>query len=95
MVAYPAHLQNSPAKSNKSGKGSGGIFPPQIRSTAAAGIVRDSPPEGSDRVFTFGQHKGMTYERVLYTYPGYIIWGRTQKCPSVGCWPSQFLGLGH
>ena len=21
---------------------------------------------------------------MLYTYPGYIIWGRTQKCPSAG-----------
>ena len=59
MEAYPAHLQNSPTKSDKSGKGSGGIFYPQIRHTAAAGIMRDSPPEGSDRAFTVGQHKGM------------------------------------
>ena len=45
MEACPAHLQGSPAKSDQSGKGSGSIFSPQIRRTAAAGIMRDSPPE--------------------------------------------------
>ena len=49
-----------------------------------ASCATGSPPEGSDRIFTFGQHKGMTYERVLYTYPGYVIWCRMQKCPSAG-----------
>ena len=73
MEAYPAHLQ-SPAKSEKSRARR--PFYPQLRRTAAAGIMRDSlPDEGSNGIFTFGQRKGMTYEGVLY---------RTQKCPSVG-----------
>ena len=84
MEGYPAELKSSPAKSEKLGKGRGGVFSPQIRRTAAANTMRDAPPEGSDTVFAFGQHRGLTYERVVYTYPGYVIWGRTQKCPSVG-----------
>ena len=84
MEGYPAELKSSPAKSDKSGKGRGGVFSPQLRRTAAASIMRDAPPEGSDAVFAFGQHRGLTYERVVYTYPGYVIWGRPQKCPSLG-----------
>ena len=44
--------------------------------------MRDSPLPGSDTVFRFGQHKGLTYERVLYTYLAYVLWGQREKCPS-------------
>ena len=49
MEAYPAHLQGSPAKSDKSGKGSEGILSPQIRRTAVARIMRDRQPAGGVR----------------------------------------------
>ena len=49
MEAYPAHLQGSPAKSDKPGKGSEGILSPQIRRTAVARIMRDRQPAGGVR----------------------------------------------
>ena len=55
--------------------------------------MRDSPPPGSDSLFTFGQHRGLTYERVLYTYPGYVLWGQREKCPSKGL--ADFLAWVH
>ena len=67
--------------------------PPQLRRSAASAILCDSPPEGSDRLFTFGQHKGLTYERVLYTYPGYVLWGQREKCPSRNL--ADFLAWVH
>ena len=45
-------------------------------STLASAIMLDSPPPGSDTIFRFGQHKGLTYERVLCTYLGYVLWGQ-------------------
>ena len=30
-------------------------------------------PEGSEKIFTFGQNTGLSYEHVLYTYPGYAL----------------------
>ena len=69
------------ASPSKPGKGRG-VMSPQLRRSAASAMMRDSPPEGSDRLFTFGQHKGLTYERALYTYPGYVLWGQRVKCPS-------------
>ena len=35
---------------------------------------------GSETLFTFGQHRGLTYHRVVHKYPGYALWGR--KHPS-------------
>ena len=46
--------------------------------SGATAAMRDSPPPGSDTLFTFGHHN----ESVLHAYPGYVLWGQTQKCPS-------------
>ena len=43
----------------------------------------DSPPPGSASSALVNQHKGLTYERVLYTCPGYVLWGQKEKCPSI------------
>ena len=34
-----------------------------------------------------------TMERVLYTYPGYVLWGQREKCPSKGL--ADFLAWVH
>ena len=80
------------ASPSRAGKGRG-VMVPQMRRSAASAIMRDSPPPGSDRLFTFGQHKGLTYERVLYTYPGYVLWGQREKCPSKNL--ADFLAWVH
>ncbi|CAE7249187.1 RE2 [Symbiodinium natans] len=69
MEGYPAERSGGPSER------------PRVRRSEAT-AMRDSPPPGSDTLFTFGHHKGLTYERVLHTYPGYVLWGQTQKCPS-------------
>ena len=69
------------ASPSKPGKGRG-VMSPQLRRSAASTVMRDSPPPGSDRLFTFGKHKGLTFELVLHTYPGYDLWGQREKCPS-------------
>ncbi|OLP90155.1 hypothetical protein AK812_SmicGene28317 [Symbiodinium microadriaticum] len=69
------------ASSTKTGKGSG-VLAPRMRRSEASATMRDSPPPGSSTLFTFGQHRGLTYERVVHTYPGYVLWGQREKCPS-------------
>ena len=44
-------------------------------------VTRHCPP-GSDNVFTFGQHRGYTYNQVLHQYPGYYVWGGAEPEPS-------------
>ena len=80
------------SSSTKTGKGSGVMAPRMRRSTASA-TMRDSPPPGSSTLFTFGQHKGLTYERVVHTYPGYVLWGQREKCPSKNL--ADFLAWVH
>ena len=55
---------------------------PRMRRSTASAAMRDGPPPGSSTLFTFGQHRGLTYERVVHTYPGYVLWGQREKCPS-------------
>ena len=69
MEGYPAERSGGPSER------------PRVRRSEAT-AMRDSPSPGSDTLFTFGHHKGLTYERVLHTYPGYVLWGQSQKCPS-------------
>ena len=57
------------SSSTKSGKGSG-VMAPRMRRSTASVAMRNSPPPGSSTLFTFDQHRGLTYERVVHTYPG-------------------------
>ena len=50
-------------------------------------------PQGSDTVFTFGQHVGLTYHEVIFQYPGYFVWGTTEKGPSLQL--AHFLNWVH
>ena len=38
-------------------------------------------PPGSDQVFEFGQHKGLTFHQVLKDSPGFYVWARKEKLP--------------
>ena len=78
--------------STKTGKGSG-VLAPRMRRSEASATMRDSPPPGSSTLFTFGQHRGLTYERVVHTYPGYVLWGQREKCPSKNL--ADFLAWVH
>ncbi|CAE7265828.1 LYPLA1 [Symbiodinium sp. KB8] len=80
------------ASSTKTGKGSG-VMAPRMRRSAASATMRDNPPPGSSTLFTFGQHRGLTYERVVHTYPGYVLWGQREKCPSKNL--ADFLAWVH
>ena len=80
------------SSSTKTGKGSG-VFAPRMRRSEASATMRDSPPPGSSTLFTFGQHRGLTYERVVHTYPGYVLWGQREKCPSKNL--ADFLAWVH
>ena len=80
------------SSSTKTGKGSG-VLAPRMRRSEASATMRDSPPPGSSTLFTFGQHRGLTYERVVHTYPGYVLWGQREKCPSKNL--ADFLAWVH
>ena len=80
------------SSSTKTGKGSG-VLAPRMRRSEASATMRDSPPPGSSTLFTFGQHRGLTYERVAHTYPGYVLWGQREKCPSKNL--ADFLAWVH
>ena len=45
-------------------------------------MEQDLLPEGSQNVFVFGQHQGLTYHEVLFKYPGYYQWGSGISHPS-------------
>ena len=85
MEGYPAVKGTSVKSSSVSNSGAGkgrGAMSPQFRSFAVSAIMRDGPPPGSKTVFSFGQQKDLTYESVLYTCPGYVLWGKHEKFPS-------------
>ena len=48
-------------------------------SRTARNAARDTMPPGGDRVFTVGQHRGLSFEEVLHRYTAYVIWGRSLK----------------
>ena len=55
----------------------------RTRAAPSAAESMDSLPEGSATKFTFGQHMGLTYHEVMHKYPGYYLWGKEQKSPSM------------
>jgi len=62
----------------KSGKG---YSSPQKVSPARSS--RGQIPPGGDTLFECGQHQGLSYDEIVHRFPGYVVWGRTQKSPSL------------
>ena len=54
--------------------------PPSMRRNRD--MEQDLLPEGSQSVFVFGQHQGLTYHEVLFKYPGYYQWRSGISHPS-------------
>ena len=62
----------------KSGKG---YSSPQKVSPARS--CRGQIPPGGETIFECGQHQGLSYDEIVHRFPGYVVWGRTQKSPSL------------
>ena len=77
---------------SKPGKRARSHVPPAASFGGVRHNARQSPLPGSDSLFTFGKHRGLTYERVLYTYPGYVLWGQREKVSIQGFWQTFWLG---